>query len=79
MSTTDPESKLYREGSGQQAKLSYLGHVLLENRNGLIVDAMVPEADGTAERDAAMWMVHARWKKRRPVATLGTRFRQGDA
>jgi IS5 family transposase len=70
-STTDPESKLYRKGLGQEAKLSYLGHVLMENRNGLIVDAMVTEADGTAERDAAMLMVHARWKKRRPISTLG--------
>jgi len=70
-STTDPESKLYRKGSGQEAKLSYLGHVLMENRNGLIVDAMVTEADGTAERDAAMLMVHARWKQHRPISTLG--------
>jgi transposase len=70
-STTDPESKLYRKGSGQEAKLSYLGHVLMENRNGLIVDAMVTQADGTAERDAAMLMVHSRWKKNRPISTLG--------
>jgi transposase len=47
-STTDPQAKLYRKGAGQEAKLSYLGHVLMENRNGLIVDAMVTEADGTA-------------------------------
>ncbi len=70
-STTDPESKLYRKGLGQEAKLSYLAHVLMENRNGLIVDAMVTEADGTAERDAAMLMVPARWKKRRPISSLG--------
>ena len=70
-STTDPEAKLYRKGSGQEAKLSYLGHVLMENRNGLIVDAMVTEADGTAERDAAMLMVYARWRKRRPISSLG--------
>ena len=70
-STTDPEAKLYRKGSGQEAKLSYLGHLLMENRNGLIVDAMVTQADGTAERDAAMLMVHSRWKKRRPISTLG--------
>jgi hypothetical protein len=70
-STTDPAAKLYRKGFGQEAKLSYLGHVLMENRNGLIVDAMVTEADGTAERDAAMLMVYARWKKRRPISSLG--------
>ena len=67
-SKTDPDAKLYRKGHGQEAKLSYLGHVLMENRNGLIVDAMVTDADGTAERDAAMLMVHKRWKKRRRIA-----------
>src|ERR1700687_4504174 len=70
-STTDPEAKLYRKGSGQEAKLSYLGHVLMENRNGLIVDAMVTEANGTAERDAAMLMVYSRWRKHRPISSLG--------
>jgi transposase len=64
-SKTDPDAKLYRKGHGQEAKLSYLGHVLMENRRGLIVDAMVTEADGTAERDAAILMVHKRWEKRR--------------
>jgi transposase len=70
-SKTDPDAKLYRKGHGQEAKLSYLGHVLMENRNGLIVDAMVTHADGTAERDAAMLMVYKRWKKRQPVRSLG--------
>ena len=70
-SKTDPDAKLYRKGHGQESKLSYLGHVLMENRNGLIVDAMVTHADGTAERDAAMLMVHRRWKKRLPVRSLG--------
>lgn len=70
-SKTDPDAKLYRKGHGQEAKLSYLGHVLMENRRGLIVDAMVTEADGTAERDAAIMMVHKRWKKRRPIHSLG--------
>jgi IS5 family transposase len=70
-SKTDPEAKLYRKGHGQEARLSYLGHLLMENRNGLIVDAMVTEADGTAERDAAMLMVHKRWKKRQPIRSLG--------
>ena len=70
-SKTDPDAKLYRKGHGQEAKLSYLGHVLMENRNGLIVDAMVTHADGMAERDAAMLMVHKRWRKRQPVRSLG--------
>ena len=64
-SKTDPEAKLYRKGHGQEAKLGYLGHVLMENRNGLIVDAMLTQADGTAERDAALLMLHRQWRKRR--------------
>lgn len=64
-SKTDPEAKLYRKGNGQEAKLGYLGHVLMENRNGLIVDAMVTQADGTAERDAALLMVHRKWRRNR--------------
>jgi transposase len=64
-SKTDPEAKLYRKGGGQEAKLGYLGHVLMENRNGLIVDAMVTQADGTAERDAALLMVHRKWRRNR--------------
>ena len=52
-STTDAEAKLARKGPGKEAKLSYSGHLLVENRNGLIVEAMAWEANGTAERDAA--------------------------
>jgi transposase len=70
-SKTDPDARLYRKGHGQEAKLSYLGHVLMENRHGLIVDAMVTHADGTAERDAAMLMVYKRWKKRQATDSLG--------
>jgi len=55
-STTDPEARLYRKSKGSEAKLSYLGHVLMENRNGLLVQTMVTEANGTGERDAAMLM-----------------------
>ncbi len=55
-STTDPEARLYRKSKGSEAKLSYLGHVLMENRNGLLVQTLVTEANGTAERDAAMLM-----------------------
>jgi transposase len=57
VSTTDPEAKLARKGKGKEAKLSYSGHVLMENRNGLAVDAAVLPATGTAERDAALAMV----------------------
>src|ERR1700704_6757117 len=56
VSTTDPDAKLARKGAGKEAKLSYSGHVLMENRNGLVVDAVVDLATGTAERDAAFEM-----------------------
>ena len=56
-STTDGEAKLARKGPGKEAKLSYSGHLLVENRNGLIVEAMAWEANGTAERDAALVML----------------------
>lgn len=64
-SKTDPEAKLYRKGHGQEAKLGYLGHVMMENRNGLIVDAMVTQANGTAERDAGLIMLYRQWRKNR--------------
>ena len=64
-SKTDPEARLYRKGSGQEAKLGYLGHVLMENRHGLIVNAMLTQADGTAERDAALLMLYQQWRRRR--------------
>ena len=56
-STTEPEARLYKKGPGQPAELSYLGHVLMENRNGLAVQATVTPATGTAEREAALAMV----------------------
>ena len=55
-STTDPDARLYRKSKGSEAKMSYLGHALMENRHGLLVDTMVTFADGTAERDAAVLM-----------------------
>ena len=56
-STTDPDALLARKGSGKEAKLSYSGHVLMENRNGMVVDVEVLPANGTAERDAALVMI----------------------
>ncbi|MBN1917706.1 MAG: IS5 family transposase [Verrucomicrobia bacterium] len=56
-SKTDPEARLYRKGQGKEAKLSYMGHVLMENRNGLVVDTRLTTACGTAERDAAIEMI----------------------
>jgi DDE family transposase len=56
-STTDPEAQLARKGNGNESKLSYSGNLLVENRNGLIVNAEVFAANGTAERDAALVML----------------------
>jgi len=56
-SKTDPEARLARKGTGKESKLSYCGNLLVENRNGLIVDAEVFQANGTAERDAALLML----------------------
>ena len=56
-SKTDPEARLARKGEGKESKLSYSGNLLVENRNGLIVDAEVFQANGTAERDAALIML----------------------
>ena len=57
-STTDPEAKLYRKGNGQPAKLYFMGHALMENRSGLVVQAHLSQASGTAEREAAIHMVN---------------------
>jgi transposase len=62
-STTDPDAKLYRKSNGAESRLAYLGHLLIENRHGLIVDAMATQADGRAERDAGLLLLHAQWKR----------------
>lgn len=56
-STTDPDALLARKGSGKEAKLSYNGNVLMENRNGLVADVQVLPVSGTAEREAALMMI----------------------
>ncbi len=68
-STTDPDARLVRKGRGKEAKLCHMGHLLMENRNGLIVDALVTEASGTAERAAALAMLGRQGGRHR--ATLG--------
>jgi transposase len=71
-SKTDPEAKLYRKGRGKEAKLSHMGHVLTENRHGLIVTIAVTEANGTAEREATLDMLdHLKTTHRREPVTLG--------
>jgi hypothetical protein len=59
-SRTDPEARLYRKGPGKEAKLCFMGHALMENRNGLVVDACLTEADGHAEREAALALIEPR-------------------
>ena len=56
-STTDPEARLYRKGKGKEAKLSYIGNALTENRHGLVVEAELGQATGTIEREAAQTMI----------------------
>jgi transposase len=56
-STTDPDALLARKGGGKEAKLSYTGNVLMDNRNGLVADVETMQADGAAERDAAVVMI----------------------
>ena len=69
-STTDPDARLYRKGRGKEAKLCFMGHGLMENRHGLLVDACLTLADGHAERVAALHMIEPRAD--RPAAiTLG--------
>ena len=52
-STTDPDAQLFRKGQGKEAKLAYLGHVLLDNRHGLVANVCVTAATGTGEWEAA--------------------------
>lgn len=68
-STTDPDARLYRKGDGQESRLCFMGHALMENRHGLVVDAALTHATGTAEREAALLMLDRR--KRRHRITLG--------
>ena len=56
-STTDPDARLFKKARGQAAKLCHMAHVLMENRNGLVVDAILTHATGTAEREAALTML----------------------
>jgi transposase len=68
-STTDPDARLYKKSEGDKSRMSYLSHALMENRNGLVVDAETTLATGTAERDAALAMAKRTMTK--PGATLG--------
>jgi transposase len=64
-STTDPDARLYRKSRGQESRLCYMGHAVMENRNGLAVSGEVTHATGTAEREAALGWADQRCRKRR--------------
>jgi transposase len=70
-STTDPESRLYRKAQGREAKLSYMGHAVMENRHGLAVAGMVTQANGTAERRASEAMLKTKSKEAGHRITAG--------
>ena len=68
-STTDPDARLYRKADGRESRLCFMGHLLMENRNALAVDAALTHATGTAEREAALAMLDRRNRSGR--ITLG--------
>ncbi len=70
-SVSDPESRLYKKAKGRELKLCYMGHALMENRNGLAVDGIVTQATGTAEREASETMLAAKLKETGKPATVG--------
>ena len=69
-STSDPEARLYRKGKGKEAKLCFMGHALMENRSGLIVETETTHADGFGERKAALAMINRRCPGERQI-TVG--------
>ena len=69
-STTDPDARLYKKAPGDKSRLCYMGHILMENRNGLIVDVQVSQASGSAEREAALAMLARRERSNQRV-TVG--------
>ena len=71
-STTDPEARLMKKGKGKEAKLVFLGHALMENRHGLLVDFQVTTATGTAERDAVPTLLDAARERGFHPTTLGS-------
>ena len=62
-SSTDPQARLMRKGKGKEAKLAFMGHALMENGNGLLLDFVVSSATGTAERDAVPVMLDDAWER----------------
>ena len=69
-SMTDPEARLYRKGLGKESKLSFMGHVVIDNRHGLVVSTRYTQATGRAEREAAVEMTKDIKRRRRSRVTL---------
>src|SRR6478735_6013423 len=70
-STTDPDARLYKKGKGKEAKLCFMGHALMENRHGLLVDFKMTQATGTAERDMVPKLLDEAKERRFHPRTLG--------
>ena len=69
--TTDPEARLFQKGKGKEAKLCFMGHALMENRRGLLVDFEMTEATGTAERDVTPKLLRQARERRYHPKTVG--------
>jgi transposase len=78
ISSTDPDATLYRKSHAAPAKLCYLGHVLMENRHGLLVDSELTQAGGLAERQAAVSMLRRQGKRRRRTLGADKGYDSGD-
>ena len=72
-STTDPDARLYRKGPGMETRLAFMGHTLMENRSGLLVDARLTRVSGHAERVAALAMIEARADRPRAITLCADR------
>jgi len=70
VSATDPEARLAKKARGEAARLAYAGHILMENRNGLVTEVLLTQASGRAEREAALRMLDRQERRRRRI-TLG--------
>lgn len=74
-STSDPDARLYRKADGQPSQLCYIGHALMENRNGLVVGSLVTRATGTAKREAALTLIDRHRRPGRRVTTKPMMFK----
>ena len=77
-STTDPDARLYRKGKGKESRLAFMGHALMENRNGLVVDTRLTLATGRAEREAALEMVSGLTDRKRLTLGADKGYDAGD-